>query len=197
MDEVKSHLESNAVDKAKSSLSESTSMLSERQKLILLADKSEFGWKTVEQYTQHELADNEEDGKKRSAVPKNEPKKLSSPLLPKDLSTNLHRPIALPVPRASLPSTPDVHRHLVPSVTSAIGCSILVHPTLLQGPAIVSPAAGLAIGGPNALRSPVLFLKVFQVTDDKTVTNKVSLNFHFLRPGVIASRFIRGFLSRI
>ena len=35
-----------------------------RQKLILLADKSEFGWKTVEQYTQHELADNEEDGKK-------------------------------------------------------------------------------------------------------------------------------------
>ena len=41
-----------------------TSMLSERQKLILLADKSAFGWKTVEQYTQHQLADNEEDGKK-------------------------------------------------------------------------------------------------------------------------------------
>jgi len=49
LDDIKSHLESNAVDKAKSSLSEGTSMLSERQKLILLADKSEFGWKTVEQ----------------------------------------------------------------------------------------------------------------------------------------------------
>ena len=48
----------------KSALSKGTSMLSERQKLILLADKSEFGWKTVEQYTQHELAENEEDGKK-------------------------------------------------------------------------------------------------------------------------------------
>ena len=39
-------------------------MLSKRQKLIFLVDKSDFGWKTVEQYTKHELADNEEDGKK-------------------------------------------------------------------------------------------------------------------------------------
>ena len=62
LDDVKSYLESKAVDKAKSSLSDGTSMLPERQKLILLADKSELGWKTVEQYTQHELADNKEDG---------------------------------------------------------------------------------------------------------------------------------------
>jgi len=64
LDDVKSHLESNADDKAKSSLSDGRSMLSERQKLILLADKSEFGWKTVDQYTQRELADDEGDGKK-------------------------------------------------------------------------------------------------------------------------------------
>ena len=47
IDEAKSYLESNAVDKAKESLTEGTSLLTERQKLILLADKSEFGWKTV------------------------------------------------------------------------------------------------------------------------------------------------------
>ena len=64
LDDVKSHLEANAVDKAKASLSEGTSLLTERQKLILLADKSEFGWKTVEEYSQHELADDEADGKK-------------------------------------------------------------------------------------------------------------------------------------
>ena len=62
--EAKSHLETNAVDKAKASLSEGMSMVTERQKLILLADKSEFGWKTVQEYTQHELADSEADGKK-------------------------------------------------------------------------------------------------------------------------------------
>ena len=54
IDEAKSYLESNAVDKAKESLTEGTSLLTERQKLILLADKSEFGWKTVQEYTQHE-----------------------------------------------------------------------------------------------------------------------------------------------
>ena len=54
IDEAKSYLESNAVDKAKESLTEGTSLLTERQKLVLLADKSEFGWKTVQEYTQHE-----------------------------------------------------------------------------------------------------------------------------------------------
>ena len=33
-------------------------------KLILLADKSEFDWKTVEEYTQHELAEDEQYAKK-------------------------------------------------------------------------------------------------------------------------------------
>ena len=39
LEEAKSHLEVNAVEKVKASLSEDTSLLSERQKLILLADK--------------------------------------------------------------------------------------------------------------------------------------------------------------
>ena len=63
-DDCKSHLESNAVGKAKESISDGMSMLGERQKLILLADKSEFGWKTVTEYLQHKLADDEQDGKK-------------------------------------------------------------------------------------------------------------------------------------
>ena len=94
LDEVKSHLESNAVDKAKSSLSEGTSMLSERQKLILLADKSDFGWKTVEQYTQHELADNEEDGKKIRRAEERAEKALKSEASKKPInqSSSLSRP---------------------------------------------------------------------------------------------------------
>lgn len=63
LEEAKSHLEVNAVEKGKASLSEGTSLLSERQKLTLLADKSEFGWKTVDEYIQHELADSVADGK--------------------------------------------------------------------------------------------------------------------------------------
>ena len=94
LDEVKSHLESSAVDKAKSSLSEGTSMLSERQKLILLADKSDFGWKTVEQYTQYELADNEEDGKKIRRAEERAEKALKSDASKKPInqSSSLSRP---------------------------------------------------------------------------------------------------------
>ena len=64
LEEVQSHLETNAVDKAKEALAQGTRLLDERQKLILLADKSEFGLKTVEEYTQHELAEDEQDAKK-------------------------------------------------------------------------------------------------------------------------------------
>ena len=39
-------------------------LLQGRQKLILLADKSQDGWKTVLEYKQHDLADEEEDEKK-------------------------------------------------------------------------------------------------------------------------------------
>ena len=78
IDEAKSYLESNAVDKAKESLTEGTSQLTERQKLILLADKSEFGWKTVQEYTQHELAEDDQDGKKIRRAEERAEKSLKS-----------------------------------------------------------------------------------------------------------------------
>ena len=77
IDEAKSYLESNAVDKAKESLTEGTSLLTERQKL-LLADKSEFGWKTVQEYTQHELAEDDQDGKKIRRAEERAEKSLKS-----------------------------------------------------------------------------------------------------------------------
>ena len=38
--------------------------------------------------------------------------------------------------------------------------SYMLHPTFCQGAVIVSPAARFAIGGPNALKSLVLFLGI-------------------------------------
>ena len=45
-------------------LEKGMSLLKERQKLILLADKSTYGWKTVLEYKHHDLAEDDEDGKK-------------------------------------------------------------------------------------------------------------------------------------
>ena len=50
--------------KAKEELAEGMTLLHNRQKLIKLADKSEFGWATVQEYIDDELADDEADASK-------------------------------------------------------------------------------------------------------------------------------------
>ena len=75
---MQSHLETNGADKAKEALAQGTRLLDERQKLILLADKSEFGWKTVEEYRQHELAEDEQDAKKIRQAEERAEKELKS-----------------------------------------------------------------------------------------------------------------------
>ena len=45
-------------------LDEGRDLIEARQKLVLLTDKSEYRWKTVSEYLDNELADDEEDAKK-------------------------------------------------------------------------------------------------------------------------------------
>ena len=52
------------VEKAKTLLDERTKLVCERQKLIRMADRSEHGWVTVEEYLEDELADNSDDEKR-------------------------------------------------------------------------------------------------------------------------------------
>ena len=56
-------LQRNDVEKTKQALDKGMELLQERQKLILLADKSQYGWKTVLEYKHHDPADDEEDEK--------------------------------------------------------------------------------------------------------------------------------------
>ena len=63
-DSAKSAAEKSNLEKVKSDLEKGEKMLVERQKHILLADKSEYGWSTVEEYKQHDLADDSEDEKR-------------------------------------------------------------------------------------------------------------------------------------
>ena len=72
MDEAKAHIKKEANEKANDSLSEGMLLLTNRQKLILLPDKSEFGWKTVEEYLQQGLAENEDGANIRRAEERGE-----------------------------------------------------------------------------------------------------------------------------
>ena len=64
LEEASDHLENKRLDQAKESINKGKHLLEERQKLIRLADKSPFGWKTVLEYKQHDLAADDEDEKK-------------------------------------------------------------------------------------------------------------------------------------
>ena len=57
-------LESGNVGKAKKELNEGISLLNNRQKIVKLADKSEFGWATVQEYVCDDLDDDEADALK-------------------------------------------------------------------------------------------------------------------------------------
>ncbi|KAK3744178.1 hypothetical protein QZH41_020571 [Actinostola sp. cb2023] len=57
-------LESGNVAKAQDLLKEGIVLLNNRQKLVKLADKSDYGWATIQEYVDDELADNESDAKK-------------------------------------------------------------------------------------------------------------------------------------
>ena len=53
-----------AVDKAKDELKQGLEMIAARQKRIKVADRSEYGWATVDKYEQDQLAADEEDAKR-------------------------------------------------------------------------------------------------------------------------------------
>jgi hypothetical protein len=64
LDDATDFLSKKDLDKTKEAIDKGRVLLTERQKLIKLADKSPFGWKTVLEYKQHDLAADEEDEKK-------------------------------------------------------------------------------------------------------------------------------------
>ncbi len=64
LDEATDFLSKKDFDNTKETIDKGRVLLTERQKLIKLADKSPFGWKTVLEYKQHDLAADEEDEKK-------------------------------------------------------------------------------------------------------------------------------------
>ena len=53
-----------AIEKAKTALEEGKELITNRQKFIKIADRSEFGWSTVDIYVENELADNSDDEKR-------------------------------------------------------------------------------------------------------------------------------------
>lgn len=92
------------MEKAKEALKKGTSLVWRRIKLIRIADKSEFGWETVNQYEADELASNSEDdkriyrSKRRADKTHKEKKKKKSPPVRSSFSSTSTLSAAYPIP---------------------------------------------------------------------------------------------------
>ena len=75
--EAKDAVTSGKQDTCIAKLNEGIELIDQRQKLILIADKSEYGWKTVGEYLDNELADNDQDAKKMKKAEKEAQRKLA------------------------------------------------------------------------------------------------------------------------
>lgn len=64
MEDAKSHSEAGRHTKAVESLDEGIECVNKRQKLVLIADNSENGWRTVDEYVENVYASDSDDDKK-------------------------------------------------------------------------------------------------------------------------------------
>ena len=64
IEEAKEACSSKQLDKIHASLEKGEKLLSERQKHILLADKSDFGWSLIQEYKRNDLAEDSDDERK-------------------------------------------------------------------------------------------------------------------------------------
>jgi hypothetical protein len=61
MVQANTHINDGEAEAAFQSVTEGIELIDSRQKLVKRADSSKNGWRTVQEYTQHELASDEED----------------------------------------------------------------------------------------------------------------------------------------
>ena len=75
-DEASSTVRNKSYDKVKAALEEGTGIVSKRIKALKLADKSEFGWQTINEYLSDEFGSNSDDGKRMYRAERRAEKKI-------------------------------------------------------------------------------------------------------------------------
>ena len=112
---------SQSVERAKAALEKGAKRIAERQKLIKLADRSDFGWAVVTEYTADELADNSEDEKRIEKAEKAAEKKSVKRRKVAGRPTPAKQPRSVATPSSSVSSATQVPRRpgLIPAVAKS------------------------------------------------------------------------------
>ena len=146
LEEANFNLEESNILGAKEAVQQGIALSKERQKLILLADQSKFGWKTVKEYSQHELAENSDDEKKiyraEARAAKNSKKSFANRPRPRNYAS------------ASQNSCPAMGAPIPTVISRGPGPSQLSRPISTQR---ASPGTCFACGKPGHWRSSCPF----------------------------------------
>ena len=112
---------SQSMERAKAALEKGAKKIAERQKLIKLADRSDFGWSVVTEYTADELADNSEDEKRIEKAEKAAEKKSVKRRKIAGRPTPAKQPCSVATPSSSVSSATQVPRRpgLIPAVAKS------------------------------------------------------------------------------
>ena len=107
------------IDKAKDALKEGMDLVLHRIKLIRIADKSEFGWETVNQYEADELASDSEDDKRiyrpeRRAEKKQKDRKKKRSVPSRSLAASTSSSATFPITSYTSSRVPVVRSSLGP-----------------------------------------------------------------------------------
>lgn len=108
-------VESGDLAKAKEALKEGRDLLKERQKLIKLADKSEFGWSTINEYLDDELADDEADARKIKKAEKRAADRIKANQEKKRKSSRVQQPSQGRLPGLNWPASTSSLPYFRPS----------------------------------------------------------------------------------
>ena len=103
--QANTHINDGEAEAAFQSVTEGKELIDSRQKLVKLADSSKNGWRTVQEYTQHELASDEEDEKRIFKAEVRAEKKLKEERAQKARFQRRFAPYT--VPEKSAPEKPN------------------------------------------------------------------------------------------
>ena len=176
-------LKAKQYEKAKQELEEGTQLIVKRQKVIKLADKSEFGWETVNEYLADDLASDDEDAKRIKKAERSAARKVKERL---DLR-NKKKPkilLIIPISLKLIPAffNPFVHHQkFLPAFSEPKTCPI--QEPILSMTSVIN-VANKGIGQNTAKSSNSEF------EEDKFIQGKLKRNLKFWREVIKPSDFI-------
>lgn len=172
INEARAAVSSEKRDECIAKLDEGIELIDQRQKLILIADRSEYGWKTVGEYIDNELAENDDDAKKMKKAEKEAQRKIAETRASK-MAKNRSAWFNKSSRSFPSPATQSQTQYALPAALTSSQYSSPFNPSrraVLGGP-LKKPGTCFSCGKPGHWRNECPLMAVTQSQEGKKLSN--------------------------